>query len=107
MNRHSWFTILLLLVLFSVFARALKTPLSFRFVGTHELPSFNAVKIARQTSPNQVPIDKKRIKTIFNHFRDKPARYGKNRGGDSPAEGVDEERDRDWEDYPFKIGNVP
>jgi len=40
----------------------------------HDLPSFNAVKITRQTSLNQAPIDKRRIKTIFNHFRDKPAR---------------------------------
>jgi hypothetical protein len=40
-----------------------------------DLPSFNAVKITRQTSPDQAPIDKRRIKTIFNHFRDKPARY--------------------------------
>jgi len=39
-----------------------------------DLPSFNAVKITRQTSPKQAPIDKRRIKTIFNHFRDKPAR---------------------------------
>jgi hypothetical protein len=40
-----------------------------------DLPSFNAVKITRQTSPNQAPIDKRGINTIFNHFRDKPARY--------------------------------
>jgi hypothetical protein len=40
------------------------------------LPSFNSVKITRQTSPNQAPIGKRRIKTIFNHFRDKPARAG-------------------------------
>jgi hypothetical protein len=39
-----------------------------------DLPSFNAVKIARKTSPNQGPIGKRRIKTIFNHFRDKLAR---------------------------------
>jgi len=31
-------------------------------------------RVAHQTSPNQTPIDKRRIKTIFNHFRDKPAR---------------------------------
>ena len=48
--------------------------LSFRFVGTHELPSFNTPRVAHQTSPNRTPIDKRRIKTIFNHFRDKPAR---------------------------------
>jgi hypothetical protein len=42
-----------------------------------DLPSFNAVKITRQTSLNQAPIDKRRMKTIFNHFRDKPARYRK------------------------------
>jgi len=30
---------------------------------------------AYETSPNQTPIDKRRIKTIFNHFRDKPARF--------------------------------
>ena len=41
----------------------------------HDLPSFNAVKITHQTSPNQAPIDKRRPKTIFNHFRDKPARH--------------------------------
>jgi len=29
---------------------------------------------AYETSPNQAPIDKRRINTIFNHFRDKPAR---------------------------------
>jgi hypothetical protein len=39
------------------------------------LPSFRAVKITRQTSPNQAPIDKRRKKTIFDHFRDKPARW--------------------------------
>jgi hypothetical protein len=39
----------------------------------HDLRSFNA-KITRQTSQNQAPIDKIRLKTIFNHFRDKPAR---------------------------------
>ena len=39
-----------------------------------DLPSFNAVKITRQTSPNQARKDKRRLKTIFNHFRDKPAR---------------------------------
>jgi hypothetical protein len=31
-------------------------------------------RVTHQTSPNQTPIDKRRIKTIFNHFRDKPAR---------------------------------
>jgi hypothetical protein len=40
-----------------------------------DLRSFNAVKITCQTSPNQTPIDKRRLKTIFNHLRDKPARY--------------------------------
>jgi len=32
-------------------------------------------RVTHQTSPNQTPIDKRRISTIFNHFRDKPARY--------------------------------
>ena len=32
-------------------------------------------RFAHQTSPNQTRKDKRRIKTIFNHFRDKPARY--------------------------------
>jgi hypothetical protein len=32
-------------------------------------------RVAHQTSPNQTPIDKRRINTIFNHFRDKPARF--------------------------------
>jgi hypothetical protein len=32
-------------------------------------------RFAYGTSPNQAPIDKRRIKTIFNHFRDKPAPY--------------------------------
>jgi len=32
-------------------------------------------RVAHQASPNQTPIDKRRINTIFNHFRDKPARY--------------------------------
>ena len=50
------------------------------------LPSFNSVKITRQTSPNQAPIDKRRIKTIFNHFRDKPARYNLQYGNGSPGE---------------------
>jgi len=49
------------------FHRALMEP--------RDLPFFNAVKITRQTSPNQAPIDERRIKTIFNHFRDKPARW--------------------------------
>jgi hypothetical protein len=31
-------------------------------------------RFAYETSPNQAPIDKRRIKTIFDHFRDKPAR---------------------------------
>jgi hypothetical protein len=31
-------------------------------------------RVVHQTSPNQAPIDKRRLKTIFNHFRDKPAR---------------------------------
>jgi hypothetical protein len=31
-------------------------------------------RVAHQTSPNQTTIDKRGIKTIFNHFRDKPAR---------------------------------
>jgi hypothetical protein len=31
-------------------------------------------RFAYGTSPNQAPIDKIRIKTILNHFRDKPAR---------------------------------
>jgi len=39
-----------------------------------DLRSFNTARIVRQTSPNQAPIDKRRLKTIFNHFRDKPAR---------------------------------
>jgi len=38
------------------------------------LPSFNAVKITRQTSLNQAGKGERRHKTIFNHFRDKPAR---------------------------------
>jgi len=41
----------------------------------HDLPSFNTAKITRQTSPNQAPIGKRRLKTIFNHFLDKPARF--------------------------------
>jgi hypothetical protein len=40
-----------------------------------DLPSFNAVKITRQTSLNQARKDKRRLKNIFNHFRDKPARH--------------------------------
>ena len=32
-------------------------------------------RVAHQTSPNQTSIGKRGIKTIFNHFRDKPARY--------------------------------
>ena len=32
-------------------------------------------RVAHQTSPNRTPIGKRRINTIFNHFRDKPARY--------------------------------
>jgi hypothetical protein len=40
-----------------------------------DLPSFNAVKITRQTSLNQAQIDKRRIKTIFNHFRNRHARF--------------------------------
>lgn len=31
-------------------------------------------RVVHQTSPNQTRKDKRRIKTIFNHFRDKPAR---------------------------------
>jgi len=31
-------------------------------------------RVTHQTSPNQTPIDKRRINTILNHFRDKPAR---------------------------------
>jgi hypothetical protein len=31
-------------------------------------------RVAHQTSPNQTPIDKRRITTLFNHYRDKPAR---------------------------------
>jgi hypothetical protein len=40
----------------------------------HDLPSFNTAKITRQTGPNQAPIGKRRLKTIFNQFWDKPAR---------------------------------
>ena len=32
-------------------------------------------RVAHQTSLNQIPIGKRGIKTIFNHFRDKAARY--------------------------------
>ena len=32
-------------------------------------------RFAHETSPNQTRKDKRRLKTIFNHFRDKPARY--------------------------------
>jgi hypothetical protein len=39
-----------------------------------DLPSFNAVKITRQTSLNQARKDERRLKTTFNHFRDRPAR---------------------------------
>jgi len=35
------------------------------------------LRFAHQTGPNQTPIDKRRIKTILDHFRDKPARYPK------------------------------
>jgi hypothetical protein len=38
------------------------------------LPSFNAAKITRQTSPNHAPIDKRRIKTIKNQLFNPPAR---------------------------------
>jgi hypothetical protein len=31
-------------------------------------------RFAHETSPNQTRKDKRRLKTIFNHFRDKPAR---------------------------------
>jgi len=43
-----------------------------------ELPSCHLStrpRVAHQTSPNQAPIDERRPKTTFNHFRDKPARY--------------------------------
>jgi len=52
-----------------------KTLLSFRFVGIHELPSFNAAKSCSPTSPNQTQIGKRGKKTIFDLFRDKPARF--------------------------------
>ena len=39
------------------------------------MPFFNTPRVAHQTSLNQTPIDKRRITTLFNHFRDKPARF--------------------------------
>jgi hypothetical protein len=42
---------------------------------SRDLPSFNTTTFTQQTGPNQTRIDKRRLKTIFSHFGDKPARF--------------------------------
>ena len=41
---------------------------------TFDSPSFSAVRFKREISLNRAAIDRRRLVTIFNHFRDKPAR---------------------------------
>jgi hypothetical protein len=40
-----------------------------------DLPSFNMPKIRPSNKPKSNAKKQKRLKTIFKHFRDKPARY--------------------------------
>jgi len=47
---------------------------SFRLVEPHELPFFNTAKIRPQNKPKSDANRQKRKKTVFNRFRDKPAR---------------------------------
>jgi hypothetical protein len=55
------------MVMKTAFFRIRWNPMGFRFSARP--------RVVHQTSPNQTPIDKRRTKTIFNHFRDKPARF--------------------------------
>jgi hypothetical protein len=51
-----------------------KTPLPSGFVGTCDCHLSTQSKFAYQRSPNWAQNGKRRINTIFDHFRDKPAR---------------------------------